>query len=205
MGARGGGRARRRSGDGKGAASPRTRPLRAGDGKAADGDAVPGAVVAFLAREIDEDELRAAGWAPAVGAPRWFASYAGGRLNSPYRMNGPSGPFTRFRGDRAAALYRLDGDGGWRLEPASGQWQPDDAPVRLHELARLGADGVEALYELDDWGGWYFDYAVGSWERTESPSISYYLGEVVLHEIEPREAARVADELGHPGAVAADG
>ncbi len=203
MAARGGGRARGRSGDGNGAASPRgARPLRTGD---ADADGVRGAVVAFLAREIDQDQLRATGWAPVVETTRWFASYAGGRLNSPYRMNGPAGPFTRFRGDRAAALYRLDGDGGWRLDAGSGEWQPDDAPVRLHELARLEADDLDALYELDDWGGWYFDYAVGSWERTESPSASYYLREVVLHEVEPREAARVAAELGHPGAVAADG
>ncbi len=204
MGTRPGGRARRRSGDDEGAAQRRARPLRAGDGTADDGG-VRGAVVAFLAREIDQDQLRAAGWAPAVEAPRWFASYAGGRLNSPYRMNGPAGPFTRFRGDRAAALYRLDGDGGWRLDPASGEWQSDDDPARLHELARLGADDVDALYELDDWGGWYFDYAMGSWEPTESPSVSYYLRDVALHEVEPREAARVAAELGHPGTVTADG
>ncbi|MDP8987607.1 MAG: hypothetical protein M3N11_04585 [Actinomycetota bacterium] len=203
MSDRGAGRARRRSGDGEGgAAPPRARGrLRARNGRA-DEEGVRRAVVAFLAREIDEDQLRAAGWAPAVRAPRWFARYVGGRVNSPYRMNGPAGPFTRFRGDRAAALYRLDRDGGWRLDPASGQWQSDDAPVRLHELARLGADDVEALYELDDWGGWYFDYGIGSWERRESPSASHYLGEVVLHEIEPREAARVAADLGHPAAVA---
>lgn len=200
MAARPGGRAPHRSGDGENAAPSRVRPLRAGN-KADGDDDVRRSVIAFLAREIDLDQLRATGWAPAVGAPRWFANYAGGRLNSPYRMGGPSGPFTRFRGDRAAALYRLDGDGGWRLDPASGEWQPDDAPARLHELARLEADELDALYELDDWGGWYFDYAMGSWEPTDSPSASYYLREVVLHEVEPREAARVAAELGHPGAV----
>lgn len=203
MGDRRAGRPRRARGDGGGTPAPARARGRvgAGNGNAGD-DTVRRAVVAFLAREIDEDELRAAGWAPAVAETRWFVSYAGGRLDSPYRMPGPSGPFTRFRGDRAAALYRLDGLGGWRLDPASGDWRSDDAPVRLHELAALGADEVEALYELDDWGGWYFDYAAGSWEPTESPQASYYLREVVLHEVDPREAARVAAELGHPRAVA---
>jgi hypothetical protein len=195
MGDRTAGRARRRRAEPAGGASS------AGNGHAAD-DAVRRAVVAFLAREIDEDRLRAAGWVPAGGAARWFANYAGGRMNSRYSMPGPGGPFTRFRGDRAAALYRLDERGGWRLDPESGEWRSDDAPVRLHELSRLAPGEVEALYELDDWGGWYFDYTTGSWEPTDSPSASYYLREVVLHEIEPREAARVAAELGHPGAVA---
>lgn len=160
------------------------------------------AVVAFLAREIDEDQLRAAGWAPAGGPTRWFATYADGRVDTPYQMKGPAGYFTRFRGDRPAALYRLDEAGGWRLDPASGGWAPDDAPVRLAELGSLGPDEVEALYELDDWGGWYFDYVVGSWEETEAPRASYYLGDLALHEVDANEAAKVAKALGHPGAIA---
>ena len=159
------------------------------------------AVVAFLAREVDEAALWASGWSPTLEATRWYAHYAGGRLNEPYRMPGPGGWFTRFRGDHPERLYRLDGEGGWVLDPDSGAWEPHDAPVRLHALETLTADEVEALYELDDWGGWYFDYQVGSWTRSEAPIVSYYLAEVVLHEIDANEAAKVADALGAPAAV----
>ncbi len=35
------------------------------------------AVVAFLARELDEESLRADGWVPEIGEVRWFATYTG--------------------------------------------------------------------------------------------------------------------------------
>lgn len=161
-------------------------------------------VVAFLARELDEASLRAAGWKPAPGPARWFATWSGGRLNQPYRMQGPSGAFTRHRGDAPDTLYRLDAEGGWVLDPATGKWLGSDAPVRLSELQSLTSAEVEALYELDDWGAWYFDYGVGSWQRADAPVKSYYLGEVELHEIDPDEAVRVATALGVPTAVPAD-
>ncbi|MBW3579526.1 MAG: hypothetical protein KY447_01560 [Actinobacteria bacterium] len=159
------------------------------------------ALVAFLAREADEEALWASGWEPSVEAPRWYAAYTGGRRNEPYRMPGPSGWFTRYRGDHPERLYRLDHEGGWVLDGDAGRWERHDAPVRLHVLEQLTAEEVEALYELDDWGGWYFDYAVGCWTKAESPSVSYYLAEVVLHEVDPPEAARVATALGCPSAV----
>ena len=155
------------------------------------------AVIAFLAREIDEDALRASGWAPPVGT-RWYATYSGGHRDQPYKQSGPSGVFTRHRGDHPECLYRLDDRGGWALDTATGEWQPSDAPVRLWELEGLGAEEVEALYALDDWGGWYFDYRKGSWEPTASPQARYYLAELDLHEIDPTEAAKVAAALGLP-------
>ncbi|MDP9453138.1 MAG: hypothetical protein M3P97_07080 [Actinomycetota bacterium] len=153
------------------------------------------AVVAFLARELDEEGLRAAGWVPEAGVLRWFATYAGGRRNQPYRMPGPSGPFTRFRGDHAEALYRLDGDGGWVLGLGQGAWRRHDAPVRLALLEGLSPAEVDALYELDDWGSWYFDYEGGNWERAPAPLMSYYLGDLVIHEIAQVEAARAEATL----------
>ena len=158
-------------------------------------------VVAFLAREADEAALWASGWAPTLDGTRWYASYTGGRPNEPYRMPGPGGWFTRYRGDHPQLLYRLDDRGGWVLDAETAGWQPHDAPVRLHALEQLTAEEVEALYELDDWGGWYFDYGVGSWTPAEAPLRSYYLAEVVLDEVDANEAARVAAELGVPGAV----
>lgn len=157
--------------------------------------------MAFLARELDEASLRARGWRPPAGPVRWYATWSGGRRDQPYRMNGPSGPFTRFRGDSPAALYRLDDEGGWILDPASGEWLSSDAPVRLTELQALSPGEVEALYELDDRGAWYFDHGAGSWERTEAPLVSYYLNEIDLNEIDRREALRVATALGVPSAV----
>ncbi len=156
------------------------------------------AVVAFLARELDEDALRASGWASTVTRPHWYATYRGGRRDNPYKMSGPSGRFTRYRGDHPDALYRLDGTGGWMLDPAAGAWRGDDAPVRLFELGELSQEEVKALFELDDWGSWYFDYQIGNWERTELPRASYYLAEVDLHEVDAREASRVARALGAP-------
>lgn len=159
------------------------------------------AVVAFLARELDEAGLRASGWVPQVGAIRWYATYAGGNTNQPYKMPGPAGSFTRYRGDHAQALYRLDDGGGWAFDPSVGGWHPHDAPVRLHELGRLSAEEVEALYRLDDWGGWYFDYDVGRWERSAAPVLSYYLADLDLHEIDRTEATRVAAALGLPSGL----
>ncbi|HSH23078.1 MAG TPA: hypothetical protein VK975_03355 [Acidimicrobiales bacterium] len=158
-------------------------------------------VVAFLAREADEAALWASGWAPSLEAPRWYAAYAGGRPNEPYRMPGPGGWFTRYRGDRPERLYRLDDEGGWVLDTGTGRWQPHDAPLRLHALQELTTEEVEALYELDDWGGWLFDYGVGCWVRSETPLVSYYLAEVVLNEVDVGEAAKVAAALGATGAV----
>lgn len=159
------------------------------------------AVVAFLARELDEGGLRASGWQPRVGATRWYATYTGGNPDRPYKMPGPGGAFTRHRGDHPERLYRLDDEGGWVLDPPAGAWCPHDAPVRLHELGRLSAEEVEALYRLDDWGGWYFDYREGRWERPPAPVVSYYLAELALHEVDRAEAARVAAALGAPSAV----
>ncbi len=156
------------------------------------------ALVAFLARELDEEGLRASGWSPSVAHTHWYAGYGGGRRDDPYQMSGPSGQFTRFRGDHPAALYRLDGTGGWAFDPASGDWLPNDAPVRLFELGELSQAEVKALFELDDWGSWYFDYQIGNWQRTELPRASYYLADVDLHEVDAREASRVARALGAP-------
>lgn len=158
-------------------------------------------MVAFLAREADEDALRASGWSPTPEATRWYAAYAGGRRNEPYRMPGPAGGFTRYRGDHPERLYRLDDEGGWLLDAEAGRWEPHDGPLRLHVLEQLTPDEVEALYELDDWGGWYFDYRVGAWTRTDAPLRSYYLAELVLDEVDVVEAARVATALGCPTAV----
>lgn len=158
-------------------------------------------VVAFLAREIDERDLRAGGWAPEVGIARWYAAYAGGHRDQPYRVSGPSEVFYRHRGDHSEALYRLDDDGGWALDLPTGDWQPHDAPVRLFELGRLSPEEVDALYELDDWGAWYFDYRIGDWERAEAPRAAYYLAEVDLHEVDRTEAAKVATALGVPSVV----
>jgi hypothetical protein len=119
------------------------------------------AVVAFLARDLDERVLRASGWVPHVGQVRWFATYAGGRRDQPYKMRGPAGSFTRFRGDHPDELYRLDDDGGWVLDPSSGEWRAHDSPVRLALLEELSTEEIAALYELDDWGSWYFDYGGG--------------------------------------------
>lgn len=159
-------------------------------------------LVAFLAREVDEAALWDSGWSPALEVPRWYAAYAGGRPNEPYRMPGPGGWFTRYRGDRPQRLYRLDAEGGWVLDPSAGAWERHDAPVRLHALEELTAEEVDALYELDDWGGWYFDYAVGAWTQSAAPLVSYYLADVVLNEVDAQEAVRVAAALGAPGAVA---
>ncbi|MBW3609981.1 MAG: hypothetical protein KY438_00400 [Actinobacteria bacterium] len=158
-------------------------------------------VVAFLAREIDEEGLRASGWLPNVATTRWFATYAGGRRNQPYKMPGPAGSFTRFRGDHPEALYRLDGHGGWILDVVTGGWQPHDAPLRLALLEELTPEEVDALYELDDWGSWYFDYEEGNWARAPVPRVSHYLRDLVIHEVAESEASRVADALGTPGAV----
>ncbi len=158
-------------------------------------------MVAFLAREADEEALWASGWSPALEATRWYAAYAGGRRNEPYRMPGPGGAFTRYRGDHPERLYRLDHEGGWLLDPEAGRWQSHDGPVRLHVLEQLTPDEVDALYELDDWGGWYFDYGIGAWTRTQAPLVSYYLAELVLNEVDVVEAARVATALGCPAAV----
>jgi hypothetical protein len=163
------------------------------------------ALVAFLARELDEEDLRASGWAPGVRRTHWYATYRGGRRDSPYRMSGPSGPFTRYRGDHPEALYRLDGSGGWMLDAATGTWRPDDAPVRLFELGELSQDEVEALFELDDWGSWYFDYEIGNWQRTDVPRFSHYLADLDLHEVDSTEARRVANALGAPDAVESEG
>lgn len=154
------------------------------------------AVVRFLARELDEEGLRETGWAPGTDRIRWYASYGGGRPDQPYRQNGPSGLFTRHRGDRPTALYRLDRAGGWVLDAASGDWRPHDAPIRLHELAELSRAEVEALFALDDWGSWYFDYRIGDWVRTDQPRPSYYLEDLEIHEIDEAEAGRVATALG---------
>jgi hypothetical protein len=159
------------------------------------------ALVAFLARELDEEGLRASGWAPSVAHTHWYATYRGGRRDNPYRMSGPSGQFIRYRGDHPDALYRLDDTGGWIFAPATATWRPDDAPVRLFELGELSQDEVEALFALDDWGSWYFDYQVGNWERTELPRASYYLAELDIHEVDLTEARRVATALGAPDAV----
>ncbi len=158
-------------------------------------------VVAFLARELDEEGLRASGWVPTATSARWFATYGGGRLNQPYKMPGPAGSFTRFRGDHPEALYRVDSAGGWFLDAASGEWQPHDAPLRLALLEDLNPEEVEALYELDDWGSWYFDYEGGNWELAPAPSLSYYLADLVIHEVSESEATRVAAALGAPSAV----
>lgn len=157
--------------------------------------------MAFLARELDEEALRASGWVPAVTRTRWYATYGGGRRDQPYKMPGPSGPFTRFRGDRPVALYRLDATGGHTLDPITGDWRRHDGPVRLFELGELSEDEVEALFELDDWGSWYFDYDVGNWVRSPLPRASHYLADLDLHEIDPGEARRVATALGAPDAV----
>ena len=154
------------------------------------------AMVAFLARELDEEGLRAVGWGPTVAHTHGYATYRGGNRNQPYRMPGPAGPFTRYRGDHPEALYRLDHSGGWTLDPATGDWRPSDAPVRLYELGELSQPEVEALFELDDWGSWYFDYDGGNWERTDVPRISHYLADLELHEINETEARRVATALG---------
>lgn len=172
---------------------------RAGVGGA--GGRVRSVLVAFLAREADEAALWASGWSPTLDAPRWFAAYTDGRPNDPYRMPGPAGWFTRYRGDRPERLYRLDEEGGWVLDPESGAWQRHDAPVRRHALEQLRPEEVEALYELDDWGGWFFDYQVGTWTEAGAPLVAYYLAEVVLNEIDAREASRVASALGCAGAV----
>lgn len=153
------------------------------------------AVVAFLARELDEEGLWASGWVPRVPPVRWFATYTGGRPNQPYKMSGPSGSFTRFRGDHPDALYRLDQDGGWVLDATSAEWGPHDSPVRLALLEELSAEEVEALYALDDWGSWYFDYEGGNWERAPAPRVSYYLADLVIHEVAEAEAERVAAVL----------
>jgi hypothetical protein len=158
-------------------------------------------VVAFLAREIDEGGLRSRGWAPEVGATLWYATYAGGHRDQPYRMSGPSGVFTRHRGDHPESLYRLDDDGGWVFDLPAGEWQPDDAPVRLYELGRLSPEEVDALYELDDWGAWYFDYRIGDWALADAPRASYYLAELDLHEVDRTEAAKVATALGVASAI----
>lgn len=159
------------------------------------------AVVAFLARELDEEGLRASGWTPTVSRTHWYATYCGGRRNQPYRMPGPAGSFTRFRGDRPETLYRLDADGGWALDPSTGDWRPCDTPVRLYELGELSPAEVKALFELDDWGSWYFDYELGNWERAELPRVAHYLEDVDLHEIHASEAERIATALGVPDAV----
>ncbi len=158
-------------------------------------------VVAFLARELDERDLRASGWVPTAANARWFATYAGGRVNQPYKMPGPAGSFTRFRGDHPDALYRVDGDGGWVLDGVRGDWQPHDAPLRLALLEDLSLEEVEALYELDDWGSWYFDYEGGNWELAPAPRVSYYLADLVIHEVGEAEATKVAAALGAPSAV----
>jgi hypothetical protein len=158
-------------------------------------------VVAFLARELDEDGLRASGWKPVPTGVRWFATYIGGRRNQPYKMPGPSGSFTRFRGDHPDALYRLDGEGGWVLAADSGEWRPHDVPLRLALLEGLSPAEVEALYELDDWGSWYFDYEGGNWELAPAPRAVYYLGDLVIHEVAETEAARVEAALGASAAV----
>ena len=159
------------------------------------------ALVAFLARELDEEGLRASGWTPTVTRTHWYATYHGGRRNQPYKMPGPAGSFTRFRGDQPENLYRLDGGGGWVLDPSTGAWQPCDTPVRLHELGELSQAEVGALFELDDWGSWYFDYELGNWERTDLPRVSHYLADADLHEINESEARRIATVLGTPEAV----
>lgn len=158
-------------------------------------------VVAFLARELDEEGLRASGWVPSATATRWFATYGGGRRDQPYKMPGPSGPFTRFRGDHPDTLYRVDNQGGWVLDTAIDDWRPHDAPLRLALLEELSPAEVEALYELDDWGSWYFDYEEENWERAPGPRVSYYLADLVIHEITESEAKRVADALEAAGAV----
>lgn len=154
------------------------------------------AIVGFLAREIDEEHLRSSGWVPIGGATRYFASYAGGRRDQPYKMPGPAGSFTRFRGDHPENLYRLDGEGGWALNAAAGKWEPHDAPVRLSLLEDLSGDEVDALYELDDWGSWYFDYEAGNWELAAAPRVSYYLADLAINEVGEAEARRAATALG---------
>lgn len=157
------------------------------------------AVVAFLARDLDEQALRASGWAPDVAQVRWFATYAGGRRDQPYKMSGPAGTFTRFRGDHPDELFRLDHDGGWVFDPAAGEWRAHDSPVRLALLEELSTDEVTMLYELDDWGSWYFDYDGGNWELASAPRVSYYLGDRMINEIRESEATRMAASLGAPG------
>jgi hypothetical protein len=156
------------------------------------------AVVAFLARELDEEGLWASGWVPRGAATRWFATYAGGRRDQPYKMPGPAGSFTRFRGDHPDALYRLDQDGGWVLDVTATGWRRHDSPVRLALLEELSAEEVEALYALDDWGSWYFDYEGGNWELAPAPRVSYYLADLIIHEVSESEADRVAAALGTP-------
>lgn len=157
------------------------------------------AVVRFLAREIDEEELLAAGWTPSSSHVHWYACYGDGRVNQPYRQPGPAGSFTRYRGDRVTALYRLDGDGGWTLDPVSRQWLPHDGPIRLFELGELSEAEVAALFELDDWGSWYFDYQIGNWVRTALPRQSHYLSDLELHEVSEAEARRAESTLGRAG------
>jgi hypothetical protein len=42
------------------------------------------------------------------------------------------------------ALYRLDDRGGWRLDPATGGWEPSDTPGRVAILGSDRADQISA-------------------------------------------------------------